>query len=80
MFKALTDFRIIVEHGIATAEGIAVDWMGENLYWVDSSLDQIEVAKLDGSMRATVVAGKMQNLRALALDPREGFVTEGSRP
>lgn len=64
--------RVIVEYGIATAEGIAVDWVGENLYWVDSSLDQIEVAKFDGRYRTTVVSGQMQNLRAITLDPRKG--------
>ena len=41
--SALVNVRPIVEHGIWTAEGLAVDWMGFNLYWVDSSLNQIEV-------------------------------------
>ncbi len=72
--SALIDVKVIVEQGIATAEGLAVDWLAQNLYWVDSTLDQIEVAKLDGRWRATVVAGQMHNLRALALDPREGYV------
>lgn len=68
----LSDVKVIVEHGIATAEGIAVDWIGHNLYWVDSSLDQIEVSKFDGRWRTTVVSGQMQNLRAIAVDPRRG--------
>lgn len=62
----------VVQRGLATAEGLAVDWIGENLYWVESSLDQIEVAKLDGSFRKTLIAGNMESPRAIALDPRYG--------
>lgn len=28
-------------------EGIALDWVARNLYWVDSSLNTIEVASLE---------------------------------
>lgn len=57
-----------------TAEGLAVDWIGNNLYWVDSNLDQIEVAQINGSFRRTLIAGEMDSPRALALDPREGLL------
>lgn len=40
----LTDIQPIVTYGIWTAEGLAVDWLGKNLYWVDSLLDQIQVS------------------------------------
>ncbi|VDP10866.1 unnamed protein product [Soboliphyme baturini] len=71
---ALTSVEVIVQYGIATAEGIAVDWIEKNLYWVDSSLDHIEVSKFDGRWRATIVSGQMQNLRALAIDSRKGLL------
>jgi hypothetical protein len=45
-----------VDVGLATTEGLAVDWIGQNIYWVESNLDQIEVAKLDGSDRTTLIA------------------------
>lgn len=64
----------MVKSGLNRAEGLAVDWMGLNLYWVESSLDQIEVAHLNGSFRRTLVAGDMENPRAIALDPRYGYV------
>lgn len=60
--------------GLANAEGLAVDWMGQNLYWVESNLDQIEVARLNGSFRRTLVAGDLDSPRAIALDPRYGCV------
>ncbi|KRX90216.1 Prolow-density lipoprotein receptor-related protein 1, partial [Trichinella pseudospiralis] len=72
--STLDDVVAIVQHGVATAEGIAVDWIGQNLYWVDSTLDQIEVCKFDGTYRTAIVSGKMQSLRSLAVDPRKGLL------
>lgn len=64
----------MIQSGLTTAEGLAVDWIGKNLYWVESNLDQIEVAKLNGSFRRTLVAGDMESPRAISVDPRYGYV------
>jgi integrin beta 2 len=40
---SLSDIRPIVENGLKTAEGLAVDWIGGNLYWVESDLDQVPI-------------------------------------
>lgn len=50
-----------------------MDWIAGNIYWVESNLDQIEVAKLDGTMRTTLLAGEVEHPRAIALDPRDGL-------
>ena len=59
-------------------EGLAVDWIGENLYWIVSDWDQIEVCDLGsdggGTNRRTVVSGGMESPRSLALDPRVGLL------
>ena len=52
-----------------------MDWIGENIYWVESKLDQIEVAKLDGRYRRTLISDDIQSPRAIALDPHEGKST-----
>lgn len=70
----MSNINVVVQTGLSTAEGLAVDWIGQNLYWVESNLDQIEVAKLNGSFRRTLVAGDMESPRAIALDPRYGCV------
>ncbi|XP_053482709.1 low-density lipoprotein receptor-related protein 1B [Ictalurus furcatus] len=70
----VTGIEVVVQHGLATPEGLAVDWIAGNLYWIDSNLDQIEVAKLNGRMRTTLIAGGMEHPRALALDPGQGIV------
>nr|XP_008195317.2 PREDICTED: LOW QUALITY PROTEIN: prolow-density lipoprotein receptor-related protein 1 [Tribolium castaneum] len=71
---SLSNIEVVVQTGLSTAEGLAVDWIGENLYWVESNLDQIEVAKLDGRFRRTLVAGEMESPRAVAVDPRDGYL------
>ncbi|KAK3853890.1 hypothetical protein Pcinc_039590 [Petrolisthes cinctipes] len=74
MAGALSNIEVVVQTGLATAEGLAVDWLAENLYWVESNLDQIEVAKLNGSYRRTLVSGAMASPRAISLDPRLGIM------
>ncbi|KAJ6647666.1 Prolow-density lipoprotein receptor-related protein 1, partial [Pseudolycoriella hygida] len=64
----------VVQSGLSTTEGLAVDWVALNLYWVDSNLDQIEVARINGSFRRTIVAGGIESPRAIVLDPLEGLL------
>lgn len=54
--------------------GIAVDWVAKNLYWTDMRLDTIEAAHIDGSNRSVILSLGLDAPRALALDPRDGFV------
>lgn len=72
LLTGVSAIEVVVEHGLATPEGLTVDWIAGNIYWIDSNLDQIEVSKLDGSLRATLIAGAMEHPRAIALDPRYG--------
>lgn len=65
---------VVVRSGLLGAGGIAVDWIGNNLYWIDSKLDHIEVAHINGSFRRTLIAGGMDIPHALALDPNEGLL------
>ncbi|CAL2029386.1 unnamed protein product [Caenorhabditis brenneri] len=66
--------RTIVSYGVFNAEGIAVDWITGNIYWIDSYLDTIQVVSEDGKKRATVVNEKMGNARSLAIDVEEGLM------
>ncbi|CAG9793152.1 unnamed protein product [Diatraea saccharalis] len=70
----LSNIEVVVESGLTNAEGLAVDWVAHNLYWVDSSLHQIEVAKLDGRYRRTLISGDMDSPRAIAVDPNAGYL------
>ncbi|ETN76666.1 Low-density lipoprotein receptor repeat class B, partial [Necator americanus] len=67
--KTVSDPRSIVSTGLSTVEGIAVDWISEVIYWTDSHHDHIQVAKIDGSMRTTVIKGDIHNPRDIVVDP-----------
>ncbi len=54
--------------------GIAVDWVGRNLYWLDMRADKIEVSKLNGSHRSVLINTDIDSPRALQVDPVEGYV------
>lgn len=61
--------------GIHTVEGIAVDWMADNLYWTDDGPKKtISVARLEkaSQTRKTLIEGKMTHPRAIVVDPLHG--------
>ncbi|PAV56600.1 hypothetical protein WR25_00279 [Diploscapter pachys] len=72
--RKLSYVTSLVSFGLFTAEGIAVDWLTGNIYWVDSTLDHIEVASWDGKMRASLLSGSISNVRAIALDAGVGLM------
>uniref|UniRef100_A0AAR5Q0J0 EGF-like domain-containing protein n=1 Tax=Dendroctonus ponderosae TaxID=77166 RepID=A0AAR5Q0J0_DENPD len=50
-------------------DGLAVDWVGRNLYWCDKGTDTIDVSTLDGKHRKTLHSTDLEEPRAVALDP-----------
>jgi len=64
----------IVSVEIDSPDGIAVDWVGRNLYWTDKGTDRIEVSRLNGSSRHILISEGLQEPRAIVLDPFDGSV------
>ena len=58
--------------GLHSPDGIAVDWIARNLYWIDAGTDRIEVSRLDGSSLRVLIAEGLQEPRAIVLDPLNG--------
>jgi len=54
-------------------DGLAVDWVGRNLYWCDNLLNTIEVSTLSGSMRKILISN-VQEPRALQLHPSKAIM------
>ena len=48
---------------------LAVDWIGDNLYWVDIGAGVIEVADLDGRYRKPLFSINVDKPKAVVLDP-----------
>lgn len=70
-----TNITVFVGDGLDITEGIALDWVGRNLYWVDSALNTIEVANLeDPSHRTLLVHENVSQPRGIAVDPRKGLM------
>lgn len=69
----MTNKEVLIDQGLTTPEGMAIDWVAGLIYFIESSLDQMEVSHLDGSERTVLIAGNMYRPRSIALDPREGF-------
>ena len=63
-----TDIEIIARNKVKEPEGMEIDWISRNLYWTDRGLNTIEVSRLDGSSRRTLIAN-LSKPRAIALDP-----------
>ncbi|XP_041132106.1 nidogen-2-like [Polyodon spathula] len=62
----------VVNSGLLSPEGLAVDYLRRSMFWVDSGLDKIEAARLDGTERRVLFDTDLVNPRAIAVDPRGG--------
>ncbi|XP_038050592.1 sushi, von Willebrand factor type A, EGF and pentraxin domain-containing protein 1-like isoform X2 [Patiria miniata] len=72
----------LVVGGVGSVEGIAVDWLSQNLYWTDSQLDHISVARYDGSNRRILLKDNVLDPRSIVIHPgqRLMFWTEFGPP
>jgi len=68
------DQQVLVQVGIGMLEGLAVDWIGRQVYWADGSTNRIEVAKIDTFVRRAVVWSGVDSPRCLAVDPIRGYI------
>uniref|UniRef100_S4RVU3 Low density lipoprotein receptor-related protein 6 n=1 Tax=Petromyzon marinus TaxID=7757 RepID=S4RVU3_PETMA len=64
----------IVATGLVSPDGLACDWLGRKLYWTDSETNRVELAELDGSHRKVLVWQDLDQPRAIALHPAQGFM------
>ena len=59
--------KVLVEFGVGVLENLAVDYIGENVYWTDTELNRIEVVRFDGNFRRVLLWKDLQvslNFRA----------------
>ena len=58
--------------GVQRAEGLALDWLSGNIYWVDAEAKKIEVARKDGKHRKVLISNNLDRPRAITLHPMNG--------
>ena len=64
--------EVIVDVGVMHPDGLAVDWVADNIYWTDSYLQRIECSRLDGRYRKTLIWKNLTEPHSIALDPSKG--------
>jgi low density lipoprotein-related protein 2 len=62
----------IIVNGLDLVEGLAYDWIGKNIYWLDSKFNTIEVSMENGSNRLVLVRENITQPRGMCLDPSPG--------
>ncbi|XP_043669810.1 very low-density lipoprotein receptor-like isoform X2 [Vespula pensylvanica] len=68
------DRTVVIEDDLTTSDGLAVDWIYSHIYWTDSGKDTIELANFEGNMRKTLIKDRIQEPRAIALNPLDGWM------
>ena len=62
----------VVVDGVVYPDGLAVDWVANNIYWTDTFSERIECAHLDGRYRKTLIWKNLTEPHSLALHPGKG--------
>lgn len=70
--KNTSEAKSVVSTDLLIPNGIAVDWIANNLFWSDSGTKVIEVARLDGTCRKVIVSADMADPRSIIVYPKRG--------
>ncbi|XP_074041420.1 LDL receptor related protein 4 isoform X2 [Leptinotarsa decemlineata] len=70
----LSEIKTIASINISAPDGLAVDWIANNIYWTNTGNKIIEVARLDGSHRKTIIKDFLHDPRSIAVFPKKGFL------
>ena len=64
--------EVVVSQNVYTPDGLAVDPVGGNIYWTDTGTNKIEVSRMDGSIRKTLISQGLDNPRDIIVDIDKG--------
>ncbi|MBZ3890926.1 Low-density lipoprotein receptor-related protein 2 [Sciurus carolinensis] len=64
----------VLNVSVDTPENLAVDWINNKLYVVETRVNRIDVTDLDGSHRVTLITENLGHPRGIALDPTVGYL------
>ena len=64
--------EVVIDVGVAYPDGLAVDWVANNIYWTDTLSARIECARFDGSHRKNLIWKNLTEPHSLTLDPGKG--------
>lgn len=64
----------ILNVSVDTPENLAVDWINNKLYLVETKVNRIDVVNLEGNQRVTLITENLGHPRGIALDPTVGYL------
>nr|XP_029501004.1 low-density lipoprotein receptor-related protein 1B-like [Oncorhynchus nerka] len=75
-----TRLETVISGDILNCRGLALDWLSRNLYWLSSENDesQINAARLDGSLKTSVIHGIDKPRLLMFFDFRKIYWTDGN--
>lgn len=62
----------MISNQVESPVGVAIDWIGRQIYWTDQHTDLIDVASLNGSIRTMLIWTYLDKPRDIIVDPLEG--------
>ncbi|XP_032148954.1 low-density lipoprotein receptor-related protein 2 isoform X4 [Sapajus apella] len=64
----------VLNISVETPENLAVDWVNNKLYLVETKVNRIDMVNLDGSYRVTLITENLGHPRGIAVDPTVGYL------
>lgn len=68
------DKSLVIDEALTISDGLAIDWIYYHIYWTDARGKNIKLADFDGNMKKTLITDNIQEPRALAVNPLEGWM------
>ena len=57
---------------VTSVEDLAVDWIGDKLYWIDAMHDGIYIGDLPSGRRVKIIDKNLDSPRAIVVNPSDG--------
>ncbi|XP_043931281.1 low-density lipoprotein receptor-related protein 2 [Protopterus annectens] len=69
-----SNIQEVLNVSLDTPENLAVDWINNKLYVIETAVDRIDLVDLNGNNRVTLITENLSNPRGIALDPTVGYM------
>ena len=70
-FRNGTGFEVLFDD-VGVVDGLTINSAGWQLYWTSTTKDTVEMSKLDGSYRKTLIQWNLDEPRDIIVDPIDG--------
>lgn len=64
--------EVLLERDQMVVDGLAVDWIHQNIYYTDIEANEIRMMSWDGRWVHTIVTEQLDQPRAIAVNPIDG--------